>query len=256
MGTWQGLRHIQRTEGVLALYRGFLPTLVMAVPATVVYFVGYDVLKETLKAPMLAGGAARILAVAAISPLELVKTRMQHQGLQGGSLQNVARDLQHLVGTQGLRVLWRGLVPTLYRDVPFSMVYWSLLERLRPRLRRLLSLSTSSLDTSATTPSDTGVIGEFAASFIGGTVAGGLAAALTVPFDVAKTRRQVNLRQPPSYSSASGNGGSVWQSLMMIARTEGWQGLTAGIIPRVVKVAPACAIMISSYELGKRLFAG
>ena len=39
-----------------------------------------------------------------------------------------------------------------------------------------------------------------------------------------------------------------------IYREEGWRGLTRGITPRVVKVAPACAIMISSYELGKMYF--
>jgi solute carrier family 25 protein 39/40 len=30
--------------------------------------------------------------------------------------------------------------------------------------------------------------------------------------------------------------------------------LFPGLVPRLVKVAPACAIMISSYEYGKRFF--
>ena len=44
--------------------------------------------------------------------------------------------------------------------------------------------------------------------------------------------------------------------LWHIFKTEGIQGLFKGWIPRTLKVAPACAIMISSYEVGKRAFRG
>ncbi|KAH6929582.1 hypothetical protein HPB50_002790 [Hyalomma asiaticum] len=37
-------------------------------------------------------------------------------------------------------------------------------------------------------------------------------------------------------------------------QTQGLRSLFAGIVPRVSKVAPACAIMISTYEFGKKFF--
>lgn len=78
---------------------------------------------------------------------------------------------------------FRGLVPTLWRDVPFSAVYWSCYEHLRMAIMPLMPASAP-----------------FAASFLAGTLAGSLAAAATTPFDVAKTRRQLTTPILPSIS--------------------------------------------------------
>ncbi|RUS16824.1 hypothetical protein BC937DRAFT_90755 [Endogone sp. FLAS-F59071] len=43
--------------------------------------------------------------------------------------------------------------------------------------------------------------------------------------------------------------------MQRIVREEGYQGLFRGLIPRLAKVMPSCAIMISSYEVGKAFFA-
>ena len=39
--------------------------------------------------------------------------------------------LRQLVLENGLRSLWKGMVPMLWRDVPFSAIYWSLAEGTR-----------------------------------------------------------------------------------------------------------------------------
>lgn len=49
---------------------------------------------------------------------------------------------------------------------------------------------------------------------------------------------------------------SMPRFLMHIIKEEGVGGLWKGWIPRTLKVAPSCAIMISSYEVGKRAFRG
>lgn len=48
--------------------------------------------------------------------------------------------------------------------------------------------------------------------------------------------------------------GSFYDTFLQIRRSHGFRGLYAGLFPRVVKVAPSCAIMISSFEYGKIFF--
>jgi solute carrier family 25 protein 39/40 len=43
--------------------------------------------------------------------------------------------------------------------------------------------------------------------------------------------------------------------LKQIYKQQGVAGLFRGISPRVAKIGPSCAIMISSYEMGKLFFA-
>lgn len=216
----------------------------MAVPATIVYFVGYEGFRNRLEqrmgsnswiAPMVAGSGARMLAASLISPLELVRTNMQHLGREG-TIRSVLGQVYTASRAQGPGVLFKGLVPTLWRDVPFSALYWASFEYFRRRLR-----STSWF---TGTPSS-----EFAVSFIAGAGAGALAATATTPFDVAKTRKQVQLTSPQQQSQIT-----MGRMLQRIWVEEGFAGLTAGLVPRICKVAPACAIMIGSYEYGKAFF--
>jgi solute carrier family 25 protein 39/40 len=49
------------------------------------------------------------------------------------------RQLFRLVRTalseEGPRVLWKGLLPTLWRDIPFSMIYWFNYETFRGKIK-------------------------------------------------------------------------------------------------------------------------
>ncbi len=244
-GTWAGLRYIVENEGAHNLWRGLSPTLMMAVPATMIYLVSYEAARNKIRtvfqpknefiAPMLAGSTARVLAATVISPLELVRTNMQHLGPEG-TIRNVFGQVMGACRTKGVGVLFKGLVPTLWRDVPFSAIYWATFESVRSWIRRRFP-HTSSPTT------------EFAVSFVAGAASGALAAATTTPFDVAKTRTQVTLTTTTTRSP------KMLEQLRSIWRTEGLAGLTRGIVPRIIKVSPACAIMIGSYELCKAVFA-
>ncbi|BFZ64986.1 Carrier protein, mitochondrial [Saitoella coloradoensis] len=268
-GTWEGLVKIARYEGIRSLWRGLSPTLVMAIPANVIYFVGYDTLrtkvfptdaKAAYYAPLLCGGMARALAATAISPLELFRTRLQATSSTASGTTShftqVLTGIKTMVASHGLRSLWRGLSLTLWRDVPFSGVYWLGYEQAKEMISKGGGWG----------------LGTFGESFVAGAASGTIAAFLTTPFDVAKTRRQVEVQGATTGAAvngaangSNGNGGangktnaggkphSVSRLMADIVKEEGIRGLWRGCVPRLLKVSPACAIMISSYEMGKLL---
>lgn len=239
-GTMDAFVKITKAEGVTSLWSGLPPTLVMAVPATVVYFTMYDQLRESMMkrysltyqplwVPAVAGGLARTLAATLISPLELVRTKMQSQKL---SYIEIGKAVKNLVSNQGLSSMWRGLGPTVLRDVPFSSFYWVSYETLKKKFDKQQ-------------PS-------FWFSFAAGATSGTIAAILTLPFDVIKTHRQIELGEMEALARPQAT--STYSLLKALYQSNGYRALFAGAVPRIVKVAPGCAIMISSYEYGKRFF--
>ena len=185
--------------------------------------------------------------------------------------------------TQGYTSLWRGLTLTMWRDVPFSGIYWWGYEAVRNIITdaRLKSEHKLKNQTSSTLPpmvnkdapltqsthpsrrlsqSQQPHMTTFIDSFVAGNVSGAIAAFVTTPFDVGKTRQQVyeHSGETPSPSNSNATARrppeqrTMPRFLYHILRTEGVKGLFKGWAARCLKVAPSCGIMISSYELGKR----
>ncbi|OAA54338.1 mitochondrial carrier protein [Niveomyces insectorum RCEF 264] len=292
--TVDALRKISRNEGLFTLWRGLSPTLVMSVPANIIYFTGYEWLRyhpssfinrmtSDQYAPLAAGSAARVLAAAAVSPIELFRTRLQaSQGESAaGHLKDTFHGLRTMVQQHGYRALWRGLTLTLWRDVPFSGMYWWGYETVRGQLTeararrrgrdQLLDLDDSGNRRARArrrSQSRENHTATFVDSFAAGALSGAVASVATMPFDVGKTRTQVfrDAAPAPAATRAAATTAptttavpeqqSMTRLLWHIFRTEGAAGLFKGWIPRTLKVAPACAIMISSYEMGKKVFRG
>ena len=277
--TIDGLRKIARNEGILTLWRGLSPTLMMAVPGNVIYFAGYDWLRTSASsplhhriddayAPLAAGSIARVVAAVFVSPIEMLRTRMQHSEGASGVMTQTLRGLKEMVGSDGYRSLWRGLSLTFWRDVPFSGLYWWGYETGRTMLAEAREKATGVAPASAEAEllsagrrqslaqqSNSTLLLD---SFIAGAGSGGFAAFVTTPFDVGKTRQQV-VRYSSAQAAKIGDGKlppelrPMPQLLWHIFKTEGASGLLKGWAARCLKVAPACAIMISSYEVGKKM---
>ncbi|RDL33281.1 Mitochondrial carrier [Venustampulla echinocandica] len=278
--TFDGLRKIARNEGVTTLWRGLSPTLVMTIPANIIYFTNYDWLRFSKQspinrhvsdgyAPLVAGALARTFAAGVVSPIEMFRTRMQASRSNGTYFAETVKGIGEMVSTHGYTSLWRGLTLTLWRDVPFSGIYWwgyetikgALKEvRERERGRRSSRDNGGARDRPRTrSQSRENHTEAFTDSFIAGAASGAVASTLTMPFDVGKTRQQVFVDSTtPTAAGAkrvlAPEERSMPRFLWHIFSESGISALWRGWIPRTLKVAPACAIMISCYEVGKRTF--
>ncbi|GIX71831.1 solute carrier family 25 member 39 [Caerostris extrusa] len=187
----------------------------MAVPGTVVYYTMYDQIRfyvkknytrgqQPLWLPVIAGGhnalALESLACSVVSPLELVRTKMQSQKLSYGM---IGQAIRKQVATQGLRSMYQGLGPTVLRDVPFSAIYWLHYEWLKKEFNQEKPT--------------------FAFSFCAGAIAGGVAAFLTLPFDVIKTHRQIELGEALNIANKQTN--STYFHLKNLYQNNGYRAL-------------------------------
>jgi len=131
------LSRIARNEGVGGLYAGLTPTVVMAVPNTVLYFTAYEEIHGWMKerrrndaqpevppalAPALSGTIARVVAATVVSPFELARTQLQAMDLARRG--EYFESLRGIIRAEGVVGLWRGLAPTLWRDVPYDAASW------------------------------------------------------------------------------------------------------------------------------------
>ena len=200
-----------------------------------------------LGASLISGALSRSVSATLVTPLELLRTRLQ-ASYGRSSMTSVLEPLFREVCNDGPGVLWRGLSATLWRDVPFSALYFTGYEAGK------YMLTGAGLGESQTST----FWHEFGISFGVGATSGCVAAIATQPFDLVKTRLQAEMSPAdPRYpaSPAASPARSMFRALRHIIDTEGAAGLFRGLSPRLAKVAPSCGIMIGSFEVVGRFLA-
>lgn len=230
LGASSVLRTVLAQQGVRGLYQGLQPHMLIA-PYTMLY---YSIYGELLSlggghqlAPLGAAVLARTFETSVRMPLELVRTQMQ--AAEGSATFSACIRAQW---RQPPRAWFRGLVPTLLRDVPFSAIYWFSYEELTAR--------TQVPESWVTSPG----LRTFAQAYCCGATAGMIAALATTPIDVVKTVRQQHMEagRSPSY-----------KEIMEFLRRSP-QRAFAGVGPRLVRIPLGLSTMMSGLEVTKWFF--
>ena len=153
-------------------------------PSAALFFVTYDTMKAYTKdklplasiSHMVLASMGEIAACLVRVPAEVIKQRTQAGILGAGNVSTSWSNLLYLLQNQSgegvLRGLYRGWNTTILREIPFTMIQFPLYEYLKKLWGSHEQVEQLSLLKGA----------------ICGSVAGGVAAALTTPLDVIKTR--------------------------------------------------------------------
>jgi hypothetical protein len=230
------------------MYAGLPSALLGSMPSAASFFVVYDGVKRGLikkdtpqshqaYAHILASSLGEIAACAIRVPTEVIKQRAQ-AGLFGGSALLGFQDILSLRGTDGfttmIRELYRGAGVTIMREIPFTIVQFSLWEYFKAsyssRQHRLQGRQPGSVTA--------------AESALFGSMAGAIAAGLTTPLDVLKTRIMLARKD----SSTSTKRAGALRVLKQIWMQEGVSGLFRGFVPRVGWISTGGAIFLGTYQ--------
>jgi len=142
------------------------------------------------KEPLEAGFYARVFQLVLVQPFEFMRTCRQGGALLNDSQRvHLNRKVWNIIEQDQLRSLWRGVIPTMLRDVLASGIFWLGYSQLHPYV--LGQQSEDEVDP-FTDASNTQQLYFRSAAFCSATAA--IAAFVSQPFDVVKTRMQVKER--------------------------------------------------------------
>jgi len=219
-----------KSGGFRGVYSGLSTAVLGSAPTAALFFCTYESSKKILNnspisafqpaVHMISAANGEILACVIRVPVEVIKQRQQ-AGVHSSS----THIFRSILASEGFIGLYRGYLTTVLREIPFSFIQFPLWEWSKKKWSQKQDREVSPWQSS-----------------ICGAVSGGIAAVVTTPLDVAKTRIILANKTCPD---ASGNLIRVLKHVYIAQGVKGW---FAGIVPRVLWISIGGAIFLGVYD--------
>ncbi|KAG8829919.1 hypothetical protein FRC17_005779 [Serendipita sp. 399] len=247
-----GAQIVQR-ETPLALYKGLGAVLSGIIPKMAIRFASFETYKGWLQDKstgktstgmvFLAGlGAGVTEAVAVVTPMEVVKIRLQAQShsladpLETPRYRNAAHAVYTIVREEGASALYRGVSLTALRQATNQGANFTAYQELKKFAQRIQP--------------ELEILPSYQTMFIG-LISGAMGPFSNAPIDTIKTRLQKSAALPgqSAFSRIAKIAGDMWKQ-------EGFRSFYKGITPRVLRVAPGQAVVFTVYERVRKVIEG
>ncbi|KAI8372807.1 mitochondrial carrier domain-containing protein [Radiomyces spectabilis] len=224
--------------GFRGVYSGILSAVVGSAPNASLFFVTYEATKRLLGASvdhtkyapfihMTAASFGEITACTVRVPTEVIKQRMQTK-----QFQSTSAAVSNVLRTEGILGFYRGFLSTVAREIPFTCIQFPLYEYFKRSYSNYKGRMVEPYEAA-----------------MWGSLAGGIAAALTTPLDVCKTRIMLSHK---NQTAKQYNG--IISTMKRIVAEEGPRVLLAGIGPRVMWISIGGSIFLGMYEKAVKTF--
>ncbi|XP_065315754.1 mitochondrial S-adenosylmethionine carrier protein-like isoform X2 [Gordionus sp. m RMFG-2023] len=236
-----------KSGGFKKIYSGIGAAFVGSAPTAAIFFITYEFCKRNLIYHnyivlnyMMSAAVAESVSCIIRVPIEVIKQR--RQAFFSLSNDKIIRDI---LLKEGLLGFYRGLLPTILREIPFSFVQYPLWEYFKKSQKFKITSEYNFVD-----------------AYTKGALAGGVAAALTTPLDVIKTKiilAKVKYlfymyKRILFYNQKDNSQISIIKICKDINLNKGFKGYFAGLIPRIMWISIGGAIFLGTYEITSKNF--
>eukprot|EP01083_Nonionella_stella_P013981 39330_1 len=242
------IRTIFKTQGMRGFYKGITINLIGSSAGYTLHVTIYERTRELIQnrlnalqfspsiAAPVASGLSGVIACGAqfsiSTPFDIIS---QKRMILSGSDMNTTRAkciLQQLLHEEkSIFGLWRGLTLSLMTYAPTSGIVWASYRYSKPKMYKLL------YDGRQDNPN------HVLPNLMSGAIAGGLGGFLTIPLDTIKVRKQVLAKRSTKAIDIVKN---VYNELGIL-------GFWRGVVPRTCQYTITCAIIMTVYDLIKRV---